>query len=198
MNRLLLLPLTAALVWAGEYKDADRQSAIALLETSRQSVAIVLENMSAEQSNFTPDGKMWSVTSVLEHLTLMEDLLMGFLVKTLDGEPVPDTQKLPDPSKMDHQVQTAVSDRTQKAQAPEQAVPKGNYRDREEAFTQFSIKRAKTVEFLQKNKKDLRRYQFDSPMGKLDGQQWVILMAAHTERHMKQIEEMKKHEQFPK
>ncbi len=39
----------------------------------------------------------------------------------------------------------------------------------------------------------------DTPLGrKLDAYQWVLLISAHCERHMKQIEEVKADPNFPK
>jgi len=37
-----------------------------------------------------------------------------------------------------------------------------------------------------------------SPMGDLDGYQWMLFMAAHTRRHIAQIEEVKADPCFPK
>jgi len=44
----------------------------------------------------------------------------------------------------------------------------------------------------------LRDHVTDSPMGKLDGYEFVLLIAAHSERHTKQINEVKADPNFPK
>ena len=193
------LTLLFAFTATAEYKDSDRSTLVRQLEQSRQGLVLVLEGMTAEQSNFKPDSKIWSPTEVVEHLFLMEDLLMGMLKETMEKtKPVPDAQKLPDPSAMDAAILKSVPDRSQKAQAPEQAQPKGNYRNWEEAFNAFSERRLKTVEFVNKTKADLRRYQLQTPMGTMDAHQWLLLLAAHTDRHIAQIHEVKGHELFPK
>lgn len=198
------LLFTAAALFASftanaEYKASDRAALVRQLEDSRQGLALVLEGMTAEQSNFKPDSKIWSPTEVVEHLVLMEDLLMGMLKETMEKtKPIPDAQKLPDPSAMDASILKSVPDRSQKAQAPEQAKPKGNYRHWEEAFNAFSERRLKTVDFVNKTKADLRRYQLQTPMGTMDAHQWLLLLAAHTDRHIAQIHEAKSHELFPK
>lgn len=182
-----------------EYKAADRSTLVRHLESSRQIISVALEGMSAEQSNFKPESKIWSPTEVVEHLILIEDFLMGILRQTLEkSKPVPETEKLPDPSEMDAAILKSVPDRSQKAQAPEQAVPKGNYRNWEEAYREFSAKRLQTIEFVQKTKVDLRRYRLQTPQGVLDGHQWLLFLAAHTERHQYQIADAKNHELFPK
>jgi hypothetical protein len=63
----------------------------------------------------------------------------------------------------------------------------------------FQESRAKTIEFL-KDTKELRQHALESaPLGKtLDGYEWVLFIAAHSERHTKQIEEVKADPNFPK
>jgi len=199
MRTLFLLPVAAGLLSAGEYSKSDRDTALMKLRESRQLIALVSSNLTAEQSNFKPESSVWSVTEVIEHLTMTEDFLLGFLKQAVEkGKPLPDDQPLPDPAQMDKTVYDSVSDRSQKAKAPEQAVPKGNYSHWEDALRAFSEKRGATQTWVEELKVDLRRFSVDSPAGKLDGHQWLLLMAAHTERHAKQIEELLKHQYFPK
>ena len=49
------------------------------------------------------------------------------------------------------------------------------------------------------NTPDLREHVTDSPLGmKLDAYQWVLFLAAHSERHLKQLLEVKADPNFPK
>jgi hypothetical protein len=61
----------------------------------------------------------------------------------------------------------------------------------------FVESRAVTEEYL-KNATGLRAHLGDSPMGKLDGYEFVLLIAAHSERHTKQMLEVKADPNFPK
>ena len=62
----------------------------------------------------------------------------------------------------------------------------------------FKESRAKTIAFL-KTTQDLRQHAVESPLGKkLDGYQWVLFIAAHSERHTKKINEVKADPSFPK
>lgn len=62
----------------------------------------------------------------------------------------------------------------------------------------FEDCRAKTVAFLT-GTKDLRGHGIDSPLGqKLDAYEWVRYISAHTERHTKQIAEVKADPSFRK
>jgi hypothetical protein len=67
-----------------------------------------------------------------------------------------------------------------------------------EAEQHFLESRATTEEYL-KSAPDLRAHAIDSPMGmELDGYGWILLIAAHSERHTKQILEVKADPNFPK
>ena len=67
-----------------------------------------------------------------------------------------------------------------------------------DSLKHFTESRAKTLAFL-KETKGLRDHAIDSPLGKkLDAYQWVLFIAAHSERHTKQINEVKADPNFPK
>jgi hypothetical protein len=191
--------LLTTVLAAGTYSQQDRDSALAELDNSRIALSVALESVTQKQSEFRSDSGTWSILQVTEHLVLAESFLFGLMKQLLDQtKPVPDEEKLPDPREMDHLIVTRVPDRSQKAKAPEQATPKDAYRNRDEAFTEFSQRRLKTMEFVRETKLDLRRYRGPSPIGPMDAHQWVLMIAAHTNRHIQQIEELKRHELFPK
>ncbi len=200
--RRLLTPfccLLTPILWAGAYSQQDRESALAELENSRISLSAALESVTQKQSEFRPDSNTWSVLQVVEHLALSENFLFGLMKQMLDQtKPVPDEEKLPDPREMDQLILTRIPDRSQKAKAPEQATPKDAYRNRDEALLAFAQRREKTMEFVRETKLDLRRSRGPSPVGTMDAHQWLLMIAAHTNRHVQQIEELRRHELFPK
>jgi len=62
----------------------------------------------------------------------------------------------------------------------------------------FLKSRAQTVAFLESTP-DLRGHVADSPLGQpMDAYEWVLFMAAHSQRHTKQILEVKADPNFPK
>jgi hypothetical protein len=99
---------------------------------------------------------------------------------------------------MDEMVLTRVPDRTNKAQAPEPLKPTNRYGSPDAAVKHFVDSRNRTINFLQKTE-DLRAHVVDSPLGKkLDAYQWILFISAHSERHTKQINEVKADPNFPK
>src|SRR5438876_88800 len=85
-----------------------------------------------------------------------------------------------------------------KAQAPEPLVPTNRFGSPEGSLKHFVESRVTTEDFLKKTP-DLRAHAADSPLGsKLDAYEWVLFIAAHSQRHTKQIEEVKADPNFPK
>jgi hypothetical protein len=97
----------------------------------------------------------------------------------------------------DKMILSTIADRTQKAQAPEPVRPAGRWPPRE-ALEQFLKARERTMEFLESTA-GLRDHVVDSPLGQpLDAYQWLLFISAHSERHTKQILELKADPNFPK
>lgn len=83
-------------------------------------------------------------------------------------------------------------------QAPEPLRPNNRFGSPKDSLKHFRQSRAQTLAFL-KNTADLREHAADSPLGKkLDAYEWVLFISAHSERHTKQIEEVKADPKFPK
>lgn len=92
----------------------------------------------------------------------------------------------------------AVPDRTKKAQAPEPLQPAKKIGSKADVLAAFEDRRAKTLDYVSNTKDNLRGHVADSPVGPVDGHQWLLFIGAHTERHLAQIREVKAHAQFPK
>jgi hypothetical protein len=132
----------------------------------------------------------------MEHIAAAEDLLRDGLLKQQvmvgpAGDPARDVKK------MDAGVEAMVPDRSHKVQAPEPLVPTNRYGSPEAALKHFLESREITEQYLSSTP-GLRDHVGDSPMGKIDGYQTILLVAAHSERHVKQILEVKADPNFPK
>jgi len=137
------------------------------------------------------------VAQVMEHLAAAEDMIRGLAqdqaMKT-PAIPVRDPEEI---KKADEAVLAMVPDRSHKAQAPEPLRPTNRFGSPAAAQKHFMESRAITEEYL-KNTSGLRAHLGDSPLGKVDGYQCVLLIAAHSERHTKQMLEVKADPNFPK
>jgi hypothetical protein len=132
----------------------------------------------------------------MEHIAAAEDLLRDGLLKQQvmvgpAGDPARDVKTI------DAGVEAMVPDRSHKVQAPEPLVPTNRYGSPEASIKHFLESRSITEDYL-RSTPGLRDHVGDSPLGKIDGYESILLIAAHSERHVKQILEVKADPNFPK
>ncbi len=193
---LILTVLLTPALRAQSLTPEERDKALKYLQTTRANVVEATKGLSPAQWNFKPGPDRWSVAEVTEHIAAAEDFLMGMVTEKLMKAPA--RTEAEDVKAIDDLVLQRIPDRTTKAQAPEPLRPTNRYGSPEGSLKHFEESRAKTIEFL-KNTNDLREHAVDSPFGKkLDGYEWVLFTAAHSERHTKQINEVKADPNFPK
>jgi DinB superfamily len=174
------LAFAAANVRAQETTQADKDKALAYLESTKKGVLDATKGLSEAQWNFKPAPDRWSVAECVEHIAAAEDFIRGTAVDKVMKAP-------------------AAPDRSQKAQAPDELKPTNRFGSPEGSLKHFAESRTATENFL-KDTPDLRAHAVDSPIGgpKLDAYEWVLFVSAHSQRHTKQIEEVKADPNFPK
>ena len=196
LTLLLLVCCAATSAFSQALTQADRDRAMQYLESTKQGVLAATAGLSEAQWNFKPAPDRWSVAEVTEHIAAAEDFLMGMVttqVMKAPARPAGDDVKA-----IDDMVVAKIPDRSKKAQAPEPLKPTNRYGSPAASLNHFTDARAQTEAFL-KTHDDLREHAVDSPMGKkLDGYEWILFVAAHSERHTKQINEVKADSNFPK
>jgi DinB superfamily len=180
---------------AQEVTQAEKDRAIQYLEKTKQGVIDATKGLSDAQWNFKAGPDRWSIAQCMEHIAAAEDYIRGIVVeKVMVAPAVPDR----DTKKTDDAVVALVPDRSKKAQAPEPLVPTNRYGSPDASLKHFLESREKTEDFL-KATPGLRDHAVDSPLGaKMDGYEFVLFIAAHSERHTKQILEVKADPNYPK
>lgn len=190
------LAFAAANVRAQETTQADKDKALAYLESTKKGVLDATKGLSEAQWNFKPAPDKWSVAECVEHIAAAEDFIRGMAVdKVMKAPAAPDR----DIAKIDAGIMAMIPDRSQKAQAPDELKPTNRFGSPEGSLKHFAQSRTATENFL-KDTPDLRAHAVDSPIGgpKLDAYEWVLFVSAHSQRHTKQIEEVKADPNFPK
>jgi hypothetical protein len=200
MKRLLTIIAVVLYVSISAYSQsltqADRDRAMKYLESTKQGVLDATAGLSEAQWNFKAGPDRWSVAEVTEHIATAEGFLRGMIIeKVMVAPPRPDGDNV---EAIDEMVITMVPDRTQHRQAPEPLKPANRYGSPQGSLKAFTDSRSQTEDFLRTHD-DLRAHAIDSPLGKkLDAYEWVLFIAAHSERHTKQILEVKADPNFPK
>ncbi len=195
---VLCVALFFAVAAYGQALDpADRDRAAKYLEATKKGVLDATAGLSEAQFNFKSAPDRWSVAEVLEHIAAAEDFLFGIVTEQIMK--APPRAEAADVKAIDAMVLAKIPDRSKKVQAPEPLVPTNRFGSTDAAKKHFLESRARTADFLQKTP-DLRAHAVDSvPLGaKLDAYEWVLFIAAHSERHTKQINEVKADPNFPK
>ena len=190
-----LLITSAAVASGQEVTQAEKDRAMQYLESTKKNVLEATKGLSDAQWNFKPAADRWSVAQVMEHIAAAEDFIRDILKEKVMVAPAGETGR--DVKKTDEAVLAMVPDRTNKVQAPEPLVPTNRFGSPDGSVKHFVESRGATEEFL-KTTPGLRDHVTDSPLGKLDGYEFVLFIAAHSERHTKQINEVKADPNFPK
>ncbi|HKO03629.1 MAG TPA: DinB family protein [Candidatus Acidoferrales bacterium] len=192
---VFVLALAGVAAKAPALSKEELDSAQKYLESTKKNVQEATKGLTDEQWNFQQAPERWSVAQVMEHIAAAEDLLRDLVVdKVLKAPAAPDR----DLKKIDAMVLSVIPDRTAKFQAPEPLKPTNRYGSPADSLKHFLESRAKTVALL-KDTPDLRDHAIDSPMGeKLDGYEWILWIAAHSDRHTQQIKEVEADPKFPK
>ena len=196
ISLLLLLTFSALAAHAQSLTQADRDKAMQYLESTRQGVIEATKGLSPAQWNFKSAPDRWSVAECTEHIAAAEDFLRGLIVEKVMKSPArPAGEDVP---AIDTLVLAAIPDRSHKAQAPDPLKPTNRFGSPEGSLKHFLEARAVTEDYL-KNTNDLREHAMMSPLGKnLDGYEFILFIAGHSERHTKQILEVKADPNFPK
>ncbi len=193
------LAFAAGNVRAQETTQADKDKALAYLESTKKGDLDETKGLSGAQWNFKAAPDKWSVAECVEHIAAAEDFIRGMAVdkgmKVMKAPAAPDR----DTAKIDAGIMAMIPDRSQKAQAPDELKPTNRFGSPAGSLKHFVEGRTATENFL-KDTPDLRAHAVDSPLGgpKPDAYEWVLFVSAHSQRHTKQIEEVKADPNFPK
>ncbi len=167
---------------------AERERVLRDLEESRGRLLSAVEAFPEEQFFTPPAEGCWSAAGVLEHVVFVEGRV---LARIAAGLPAAEGRRSAMEGK-DDELLAQVRKRAGKIEAPDTLHPKGGM-SREELVEKFRETREATMRFAAGTQADLRGQLFPHPIfGEVDGYQWLALIAAHCDRHSKQMEECRR------
>ena len=172
----------------------DRAQRLAELQRTRDAFLASVSGLTEAQWNFKPAPDRWSIAECAEHITAAESLIRGLVEKTL-AQPAPETAE---PANHDEKILKLVVDRSSKFKAPEPLIPTQRYESPAATLAEFEKQRAQTIA-LAGGSGEFRLLTSQNPVfGRLDAHGWILFLSAHSERHTRQIEEVKASEGYPK
>jgi hypothetical protein len=179
---------------------SDLEQARLYLEQTRSYVVGATRGLSDAQWKFKPAPDRWSILEVVEHMVVVQELVLGPIWEQLASAPAAPGNR--DYKQVDKIVLFQFPNRLNRFPSPEQ--PSGRW-EPAVASGRLLKNHERLGEYLESTP-DLRRHTRESPPLKaisngafdaMDGYQWLLAAAAHTERHTNQILEVKAHPDFP-
>lgn len=177
--------------------DEERKYAGDLLQQTEQGVIDAVAGLSEAQLNFKPAADRWSVAECVKHIAVTEQGLWQMTNGAIQAAANP--EKRSEIKATDDQVVQMIESREQKVKTYPSMEPQNTpYKSMEEAMASFKTDRAKLIGYVKTTSDDLRNHVAALPMGSFDSYQMILFIAAHSNRHTKQIEEVKADPNFPK
>jgi uncharacterized damage-inducible protein DinB len=198
----LLLTLLVITGLAGTLRESsiskkERKSVINLMKDSKNDVLQAVKGLSEAQLNYKTAPDHWSVKECTYHIAISEknlwDLLEGTMKVSANAE------KRSEIKMTDDQFIKMIEDRSTKVKTMAPFEPQNTpYKSVDEALDDFKSRRADHIKYLKSTTEDLRNHVVQMPFGWIDCYQLGLMIAAHSNRHTQQINEVKADAGFPK
>src|SRR5258708_3121038 len=190
-SRLLVFLLALALpLCAAPPSPLDRQRLIAHLEMTESWLVDEVSNLSPAQLKFRAKPTSWSALDCVEHLVLPEGQYWDIFQNARAQKP----RKKNSPSEDIDRLWYGI-DRTQRATTVDSETPKARFTELAPALGQFRALRATILNYARTNQDDWRHHLI--PEWDRDGYQWLLMISAHSQRHILQVREVKHDILFP-
>jgi uncharacterized damage-inducible protein DinB len=172
---------------------AERETLLMRFAETRERVSRNVHGLSKEQMLYRPEPGQWSVAEIVEHLVVVENHLVSEIEKLVKLQPDPSKRNAMADADVFAQAGTVL----RRIEAPVGAVPTFRWPP-EELLSEFETTRQHTRDFAATTDAELRRHFMPHPsLGPLDCYQWLLLVAAHCQRHCAQSERVKASPGFP-
>jgi len=192
---MMCLPLGAA---DAHMTMEERTKVMNWLEESRKEFLAAIDGVTEEQWKWKPAPERWSVGETAEHIVLAEALLFGTVQKgrCLAAESGVGRED----QGQDGVYRTGDGAAAGEGVGSGAIVPSGKLTQAQVRET-FLRQRAEIVKFAAGTEVELKQHTQEHPFpvfGTLNAYQWLIYVPLHTERHDKQIAEVKATAGYPK
>lgn len=150
-----------------------------------------INGLTDEQANFKPADNVWSIVECLEHIFLVDVGVSKTLTVNAPETYTNDKSELLGADKLHH---ILVNKRNEfKVPAPDFVTPSGRFKTVNEASQSINIIIDKIILHLDQNDISTETHTIKHPrLGEMTKLDWIYFLIAHTNRHIEQIEEVKK------
>jgi len=175
--------------------ERELDQARSFLQQTHDTVISATRGLSESQWNFKPSPDRWSIAQNLDHIAIVLERVLGPVMDQLASAP-------PSPEALDREIVDAIiinqfPVRLTRVSAPEFLHPAAEIPPAEslgKIEKNYAVLRERLI-----STPDLRRHAIEAPPLKfvtsnayslMDGYQWILAAAAHTERHANQMREV--------
>jgi hypothetical protein len=189
---LLLLAITsfAAPLVSGPPDPLDRQRLIAHFEMTGSWLVDEVTPLSSAQLHFRPSPTSWSVLDCVEHLVLSETQYWATLKSAMAARPSRKESPSEDVDRLWYGI-----DRTERTKTVPSETPHARYAELAPALADFRKLRATMLDYVRTSQEDWRHHMIVD--WNRDAYQWLVMISAHSQRHILQIREIKHASDFP-
>ena len=175
----------------------ERKSAINLMKDTKAEVLKSVKELTDVQLNFKASPDRWSIKECAYHIAISEKNLWGMLEATLKAPANP--EKRSEIKVTDEQFIKMIEDRSNKVKTVDAFEPKNTpYKSLDDAIEAFKAGRADHIKYMKSTTEDMRNHVLQMPFGWIDCYQLCLMIAAHNNRHVQQINEVKADPAYPK
>jgi hypothetical protein len=166
------------------------------IQTNTLELLKSFNSLSHDEIKFKPSEKIWSVLECVEHIFLIAEAVSK-VISTPEGAVKNENDKTELFGEQKLNI-LLVSNRAFKVPAPDYVSPKGRFVKSEDAVQNINSVMGKIILHIDSHTIDVETHTIKHPvLGEMTKVDWIHFMIAHTNRHILQIEELKKNSGFP-
>ena len=174
--------------------------ALLYMDQTRKGILGAIKDVSEPQWTFKPAPERWSIAEIVEHVSFVLERVTGPAREQLLATPA--APALPDYKRIDDIILNRFPNRLAKFPSPFQPSQGLTHAAALDRLSRSFV----ALEDYLKSTPDLRAHSLPAMPLKMvtngaqefmDGYQWILAVTAHTERHTKQILELKGEADFP-
>jgi len=166
---------------------SEREQLLAILSASEARFRATTRGLTDVQWEQKPASGKWSPADIAEHLALSEEVMPRLARKALLEPESPRDESLV--REQDSEIAASMQDDAWHGNAAEALQPRRSFPSGAGAGAAFLQRRAGTLDYVRTTEDSLRRHTFPHPAyGPIDSYQWLLMLAHHSDRHVRQIE----------
>jgi hypothetical protein len=193
---LLVITGLAGTVTSTSITSKERKFAATHLKDIKMDVLKSIKGLSEAQLNFKTGPKNWSIRECVYHIAISENSLWLLLQNSMKQPANP--EKRSDITLTDDQIINMTEDRSSTFSSLQDLDPKNTpYKNIDQALESFKSIRTEHIKYMKTTTEDLRNHIAQLPVGWVDCYQICLVMSAHSNRLMQQIEDLKAAPKFP-